>query len=585
MKRPGPMGSNRSGRGTPPIGIQPPVNAFQAAVRFHQQGRLQEAEQFYKAQLRVTPNHFDSLHSLALVSAQRGDLKAAKRLTLKALGRNTNSAEAYNTLGYILQALGRPEEAVLAYRKAIAINSDYAVAYNNLGNSLLQCKRYEEAVEHYRQATATKADFAEAYKNLGAAMLALERYDEAISYSDTALAIQPGLAGAHFHKGVALETIGRLGEARASYERAVELTPRSGRFHQSLAENTRYRADDPHLAEMEALGREMTSLPEEERMCLHFALGKALMDIGQHERAFRRLLDGNALKRNMVVYDEHAALTSLDRIRSVFTFEYMRSKAGSGNPSQVPVFILGMPRSGTSLVEQILASHPKIFGAGERGDFEKGAMNSCTPHGGGLTNPDWIREFSDPELRHLGAAYVESITRTAPDAERVTDKLPGNFRFIGLIHLALPNARIIHVRRHPLDTCISCFSKLFSGELPYTYKLEELGRYYCAYERLMAHWRAVLPVGVLLEVDYEAVVADLEGQAKRLLAYCGLDWDENCLAFHLAQRPVRTASAVQVRQPVYQNSVGRWRYYRELLTPLLDAMELRPNQECELPSD
>jgi sulfotransferase family protein len=257
----------------------------------------------------------------------------------------------------------------------------------------------------------------------------------------------------------------------------------------------------------------------------------------------------------------------------VFTGELMRSHEGRGERSCVPVFILGMLRSGTTLVEQILASHPKVFGAGEVDDFNKVIA--------ALHFPEVVSLMSGEQLRQLGASYVGGIRVAAPVVERITNKSPGNFRFTGLIHMMLPNARIIHTRRDPIDTCLSCFSKLFVGNHPYAYDLEELGRYYRAYEALMAHWRSVLPPNVMLEVQYEEVVADLEGQARRIVAHCGLEWDALCLAFHQTERPVRTASATQVRQPIYKSSVGRWRAYEPFLGPLL--AELKPSIASIIP--
>jgi hypothetical protein len=230
----------------------------------------------------------------------------------------------------------------------------------------------------------------------------------------------------------------------------------------------------------------------------------------------------------------------------------MAEEAGGGDPSEIPIFILGMPRSGSTLIEQILASHAWVHGAGERMDF-----------------PDLLADLGDRDFRALGAAYAARSGTLAPGAGRVTDKLPGNFLHAGAIHLALPRARIIHSRRDPADTCLSCYTKLFRGEQPFTYDLGELGRYYRAYERLMAHWRVVLPESVFLEVDYEALVADPETQTRRLLAHCGLAWDPACLVFHETRREIRTASAVQVRQPLYGGSVGRWRRHGERLEPLL----------------
>ena len=307
---------------------------------------------------------------------------------------------------------------------------------------------------------------------------------------------------------------------------------------------------------------------------MHFSLGKAYADLGQNERSFRHFLVGNALKRRDTAYDEPAMLGFFDRVRAAFTPALMQSKAGLGDPSTVPVFIVGMPRSGTTLVEQILASHPNVFGAGEREDFTRAVDSLPSLNDGSLGFPEAVPALSGETLRQLGAGYLAGIAAAAPDAARITDKMPGNFPYVGLIHLTLPNARIIHLRRDPIDTCLSCFSILFAVGQPQTYDLAELGRYYRAYAALMQHWRRVLPAGVMLEVQYEDVVADVAQQARRIVAHCGLPWDDACLAFHRTQRPVRTASAAQVRQEIYPTSVGRWRRYGDLLQPLIKELGL-----------
>ena len=232
-----------------------------------------------------------------------------------------------------------------------------------------------------------------------------------------------------------------------------------------------------------------------------------------------------------------------------------------------------MPRSGSSLIEQVLASHSRVFGAGEIADFNAAAASLAGP-GGALPKPfpELAAEMTAEQFRRVGSHYVNGLRSRAPAAERITDKTLGNFLFAGLIHLALPNARIIHARRDPVDTCLSCFSKLFASQMSFTYDLAELGRYYRAYDALMAHWRKVLPAGVMLEVQYEDMVADFEPQARRIVEHCGLEWEEACLRFHTTQRPVKTASATQVREPLYRAAVGRSQSYRALLSPLLSAL-------------
>jgi hypothetical protein len=250
----------------------------------------------------------------------------------------------------------------------------------------------------------------------------------------------------------------------------------------------------------------------------------------------------------------------------------LRRKGGAGDPSQVPVLIVGMPRSGTTLIEQILASHPKVFGADELRDLGEVIAAHCDLAPMPAVYPECIRDMPGEVLGRIGAVYAARLRRRAPAVERITDKMPANLLHLGLVHLALPNARIVHVRRDPIDTCWSCYARLFGGEQPFAYDLGELGRYYRRYQALMAHWRAVLPPGAMLEVDYEQVVDDLEEQARRIVAYCGLEWDEACLRFYETKRQVHTSSAAQVRRPIYRSSIGRWRPYRQWLGPLLNEL-------------
>jgi Sulfotransferase family len=264
----------------------------------------------------------------------------------------------------------------------------------------------------------------------------------------------------------------------------------------------------------------------------------------------------------------------------VFTPELIDARRNAGEPSARPVFIVGMMRSGTTLVEQILASHPRVFPGGEMKHFAAAVEGVCNKIGSAASFPDLVADMADANFRDIGASYTAAISSLAPDAAHITDKMPSNFIFAGFIHLALPNAVIIHTVRNPVDTCLSCFSKLFSGQQNHTYDLAELGRYHRRYQALMGHWHAVLPAGRILDVRYEELVADPEGQARRILAHCGLDWDPRCLDFHQTERAVRTASAAQVRQPIYASSVGRSRLYAPFFGPLLAELGI-PSSELD----
>ncbi|HUZ74716.1 MAG TPA: tetratricopeptide repeat protein [Stellaceae bacterium] len=485
-------------------------------------------------------------------------------------------ADAHNNLAASLIALTRFADAMAPLERALALRPDYLQAHSNLGHVLLALGRDEEAADHYQQALALAPGAGRLEKGLGRALVGLDRHTEAIAHYEKAIALDDGDYEAHGWLGNALVQIGRLSEAAASLEKAVALAPHKAVLYYDLVQTRRLAADDPWLAAMEACAGDMESLLPNDRIALHFALGKAYADIGQHERSFRHLDEGNALKRRTLTYDEAGVLGGFDRIRAATSSALFRARQGCGDPSAVPVFIVGMPRSGTTLVEQVLAAHPSVFGAGELKAFHH-ALTLCP--GDGVTGefPEAIATMTGEQFRRLGARYLAEVTPLAPAAARITDKMPDNFRFVGIIHLALPNARIIHLRRNPVDTCFSCFSILFGNDPPHAYDLAELGRYYRGYRALMAHWRAVLPAGVMLEVDYEALVDNFEANARRVVAHCGLEWNDACLDFHKLDRPVRTASVVQVRQPVGRGAVRRWLPYRAMLGPLIEALGEEPD--------
>jgi len=306
---------------------------------------------------------------------------------------------------------------------------------------------------------------------------------------------------------------------------------------------------------------------------IHFALAKALEESGDYGRAFAHLRKGNEMKRARIQYDEAAALGFFKRISAVFDPGLFNRLQGSGDRSPVPVFVLGMPRSGSTLIEQILASHPQIHGAGEL------PHPSSAAHAIPFLFPESVLSLDTEALARIGQSYVSQLPALEHGQLLTVNKLPNNFLYLGLIRLILPNARIIHTVRNPLDTSLSCYSTLFTAGQHFSYEMRELGRYYRGYSELMVHWRSLLPADAMLDVAYEDVVDDLEGQARRLIDYCGLRWDDRCLSFHKTRRPVHTASAVQVRQPLFRTSIDRWRRFESELGPLFEELgDLVPAQ-------
>lgn len=477
------------------------------------------------------PNSASALRA-AVAAHGRGDFRTAEQLYRQVLQTDAGAFEALHNLGHVLVQQERNAEAVGLFERALRARPDAVTTHNMLAQALRALGRHEQALDHYRRAIALKPDYALAHHDLGQL----------------------------------LQALGRMDEARAAVETALTFAPKRGAFYRSLGELVRFDAGDPRLAAMAALAREAEALPTIDRIELHFALGKALGDLGRAEESFAQFAQGAAVLRRHAAYDERTSLQMFERMAAAVGAEVVQAKAGLGHPSEQPIFILGMPRSGSTLVEQILAGHPAVSAGGELTAFRDVAAAR-------LGAPEAVRGFDSTALRALGGAYLERTQPNRPGASRVTDKMPGNFHFLGLIRLALPNARIIHTVRDPVDTCVSCFTTLFLDGHQYTNDLGELGRYYRAYERLMGHWRRVLPPGAMLEVRYEEVVADLEGQARRILDYCGLDWDPACLDFPRAERAVWTASAGQVRRPLYAGSVGRAKAYEPWLGPLLAELQ------------
>ncbi len=577
-------------------------------IAYYEKGDFDQAIACYERAIALKPNFVQAHSNLgnALRALKRYD-EAVPRYR-RAIELAPQFADAWNNLGTTLRDIKKPEEAETAYRKALALKVDEPETLNNLALCLKDLDRLEEAESVLRRSLAIESRNAKTLLYLATLLLDRHQTDEAASAAEQARALEPNnhdvvnlmgrvaferndlaaaeaqfrralelkpdLADALNNMGNVLKELGKLDQAREAYLKSLALDPSVTGVYVNYADSVKFTPDNPHLKVMESLRDGPGPLSDTDRFHLDFALAKAYADLKDHKRSFERLLSGNALKRAKIQYDEKTAMSLFDRIEAVFSQDLLREKEklGGGDPSRVPIFVLGMPRSGTTLVEQILASHPDVFGAGELKTLNDVVNEVRGPDGQPIPYPEFVPNLEARALGQIGARYLAEIRKLAPSAKHITDKMPSNYYFAGLIHLALPNARIIHTVRDPIDTCVSCFSKLFTAEQNHTYDLAELGRYHRRYQKLMEHWKSVLPKGRILDVRYEDVVEDLEGQARRIIAHCGLAWDENCLSFHQTDRPVRTASASQVRQPIYKNAVGRGGVYKEFLGPLLAAL-------------
>jgi tetratricopeptide (TPR) repeat protein len=549
--------------------------AMAEAARLHSTGNLAAAENLYRTILAASPDFAPAWHALGLIACQVGKLPLAADLIGKAITLDNSVALYSRNLCEICRRMGRLAEAIGAGERAAALAPKDFDAHYNLGLAYTDSGRQQEAIRCYRQALALNPAHNLSWNNLGAALEKMGDKDGAEAAYARAVAIDPRHAEAQNNLGAIHSEQGRLAEARSCFEAAIVAKPGFVEAHYNLSSLKTYTATDPHLAALESLAAQATSLPVAARIRYNFALGKAREDMGEYDRAFAAYAEGNRLQHSLLPHDEAQAEDMLARIKNIFAHDFLRQPAGAFSGSgtgKTPVFIVGMPRSGTTLIEQILASHPAVFGAGELIDLHEvihtapGAIN-------GQPFTTWAPKLTADDFLRLGERYLERVWQLSPEAACITDKMPANFFYLGMIRRMLPQARIIHAMRDPMDSCFSCFARLFNDTMAFAYDLTTLGRYYVRYMQLMDHWQATLPEGSILNVRYEEVVADVEGQARRMLAYLDLPWDNACLAFHDNKRLVKTASVAQVRRPIYTTSVARWQRFGPHLNPLFEIVK------------
>ena len=537
----------------------------------HARGQLQAAIEGYRQALLCRPDFPEALSNLGAVLMEAERLDEAVQVLEQAVELAPGSADALCNLGLARLRQARPAQARGLLEHALLIRPQHIKACAGLARCLAELNLREHALELLQAGVERSPDSAEAWCQLGTlaaedgdAERAERAFERALSLRPTFTEARVGLAS------LALER-GHQPEAIALLEQALIEAPGSHGAHYHMAQARKARPGHNTLAQMEALLQDSAQASPGRRIALHYALGKGYDELGEYDQAFAHFEQGARLKRATFDYSSAADHARVEAIIQQFDAPRLRALEGLGDPSELPVFVLGMPRSGTTLTEQVLASHPQVTGAGELHDLMR-LLQAPLPGAAELPYPANLANARASDLAALGRAYLDQLRRHGPTSARITDKLPANYMGAGLIPAMLPNARIIHVRRDPVDTCLSCFTRLFSEHQEATYDLTELGHHYRHYAQLMDHWRQVLPAGHMIEVRYEDLVADLPGQAARLLAFCGLPWDDACLAFHRHSRTIRTASVTQVRQPLYSSSVNRWRLYEAHLGPLLEAL-------------
>jgi tetratricopeptide (TPR) repeat protein len=586
---------------------------------------LPEAAAAYEQALQLRPDDAQAQTNLGVALTSQGQLEAAIDCYRRALRLRPDYADAHNNLGVALKANGKLTDAMACYQRALGLRPDFPEAYNNLGLALCDQGDLAGSVAAFGQALRLRPNYAEAYSNLGLTLKEQGRLQEAVACQQRAIQLRP-CADAYINLGNALRDQRDVEGAAAAFREALRLRPDYADAHNALAqvsveqgqlqeavrhalEALRFHPDWAPvvfvLAELAAdgcyefpeaqvqrietlIGDPGTSPSDASLFC--FALAMLREKRGDYDDAFASYRQGNALKHRLLhgtarAFDPQKHDEMIDRLIATFTPALVERVGGFGPDTELPVFIVGMPRSGTSLVEQILSRHPLVFAAGELKEIGWLADSLPARLGAPEGYPRCVDRLDQATAQTIAQEYLQGLARRARQGgtgvapvggtgvapvARVTDKAPLNFFHLGLLASLLPRARVIHCRRDPRDVCLSCYLQFFR-ELNFTWDLGDLGRYYRAYERLMEHWRRVLPVQPL-EVDYEQLVTQPEPMIRQLLAFCGLEWDDRCLRSHESPRPVQTMSKLQVRRPIYTTSVGRWRRYEAQLGPLLESL-------------
>ncbi|MCW8914577.1 MAG: tetratricopeptide repeat protein [Magnetovibrio sp.] len=532
--------------------------------------RIDDAIRSYQTAITLLPDDANAHFNLGTTLTSCGRNDDALTTLKTAVGLNPNFAEAHNNLGNVLHNLGRPVEAITAYHHALKLNPNYAEAHNNLGHVLQELEQFMEARTALRSALQLNPNYGVAHKNMALTLTSLGQLDAAILHGRRAVELDPNMAEGHNVLGTILQAQGALDEAKASYRHAIAVAPHFGTAHRHLSALIKHTEVDNDI---KAMADEIVKpgLSDEQKMHFAFGLGKAYDDLKDADTAFTYFAQGNALKRARCGHSPDDSKAFFEAIKSVFDPAFFERHTDASLDDNTPIFILGMPRSGTSLVEQILASHPDVFGAGELNTLAQLVSNHTTQTAQ-QDVPTGLKNITDGDLKSIATSYLSELRKMDTNARFITDKMPENYFNVGLIKTILPNAKIIHCRRDPVDTSLSIFRTLFTGGgHTYAYDLADIGHQHNLYSDLMAHWDTVCP-DYGYAIDYEALIADTEVEVRTLLEYCGLSWNDACLNFSTTKRVVQTASVAQVRQPIYNSSVKAWKAYEKHLGPLLNAL-------------
>jgi tetratricopeptide (TPR) repeat protein len=530
----------------------------------------QEADEAFEKSFALNPER--GKLALAAEHHKEGRFEEAERIYREIIRANPKNVDAIRLLGRVALSAKRNDDAERLFQRAIRLAPDFTGAMTDLARLFKDQNRFDEAIECCEKVIELEPENPQAHFQLAGTLAPAALTYRAIDAYRKALELNPKFPGARLGLGHVLKTVGRQDEAIEAYRECIRLRPDNGESYWSLANLKTYRLSDDDVAEMEKrLAQD--GLTHQSRVNFLFAMAKALEDRGEFDRAWEYYVEGNGAQRMEEKYDPVGTEVVNDAIIEVFDREFLEKNEGLGNPDPAPIFVIGLPRSGSTLIEQILASHSQVEGTSELPYVGRVATSLNRNRADGVNYPHAMRELSAEHFQALGQDYLDlAAMHRTEGTPRFIDKMPNNFPAVGFLHLILPNAKIIDARRHPLDSCLGCFRQLFAKGQTFTYDLADIGEYFLEYQRMMDHWQAVLP-GRVLTVQYEQLVGDPDNEVRRLLDYCGLPFEESCLKFYETDRPVRTASSEQVRQPIHNRSVGYWRNYADKLDELKAVLE------------
>jgi len=543
--------------------LKPPQEKLNSLLECYQTGRYVDAEKLSVSITEEFPKHPFAWKVLAGVLKQMGKINESLVVGQKSVQLDPQDAGAHNNLGVLLQhAQGRLKEAEESFRQAITLKPDLADAHYNLGNTLKKQGRLEEAEASYTQAITLKPDYAEAHYNLGNTLKELGRLEEAETNYRKAIALKPDFAEGHNNLGATLQEQGRLDEAETNYRKAIALKPDFAEAHRHLTLLKKFDAQDKQYSKMQELYLDK-NISEEQRCHINFGLAKACEDLGDLEKAFQHYREGNMLRKKLLNYNINQDMELFRQIK----FTYPGIEQNSLTPDKLtknlmPIFIVGLPRSGTTLVEQIISSHSKVTGAGE--------LNFAAQFGSSIARG--LSDSNTDSLINFRERYLFKLQSVSKGNLIVTDKMPQNFRYIGLLAAAFPEAKIVHVKRNPAAVCWANYKQYFVVKSTgYCNTIDDVISYHKLYESLMVFWTNTLSKRIY-NLDYEQLTVNQESETRQLIDYLDLDWDEKCLSPQNNKRNVATASNVQIRKKVYRGSSEQWKKYQPFLNGAFDSL-------------